>query len=270
MPHRRRPRRPAGSRRALLVPAVALALGSGLLAGCSQAGAAARVPGDHVTRAEAQELADLLHQDRVRGGADFTETAPYAEGALLTLTGTVDFVSGRGRATAVTTYSNGQPTDTRTIWFTDSTLWMGQVPELAQTLTAARLPAAAYVRRPLATNDSNQDTPALIDVAAQLVVRLSAQQADDPRPFESGDYTWQGQRSINGRLAAQYRLASGAQVAVAASDKMLLQYVTPLPGQGFAVTTTLTAHGPRTVDLPPDGQTVDLTAHPQVAAALGM
>jgi hypothetical protein len=49
-----------------------------------------------------------------------------------------------------------------------------------------------------------------------------------------------------------------------------LQYVTPLPGQGFSVTTTLTAHGPRTVDLPPDGQTVDLTAHPQVAAALGM
>jgi hypothetical protein len=59
-------------------------------------------------------------------------------------------------------------------------------------------------------------------------------------------------------------------VAVAASDKTLLQYVTPLPGQGFSVTTTLTAHGPRTVDLPPDDQTVDLTAHPQVATVLGM
>jgi hypothetical protein len=249
---------------------LALGLALALLTGCSGAGAADRTPGDRVTDAEAQVLADLLHQDLVRGGADFTETAPYAEGAVLTLTGTVDFTHGRGHATAVTTYSNGQPTDTRTLWFTDQTLWMGQVPNLAATLGAAGLPAAPYVRRPLATNDANQDTPALIDVAAQLVLRLSAPKADDVRTFESGDYTWQGQRSINGRLASEYRLASGAQVAVAASDKTLLQYVTPLPGQGFSVTTTLTAHGPRTVDLPADDQTVDLTAHPDVANALGM
>jgi hypothetical protein len=257
------------SRPRLLVPTVGLAIA--LLSGCSSGGgAAARTPGDHVTNQEAQVLADLLHQDLVRGGADFTETAPYAEGALLTLKGTVDFAHGRGTATAVTTYANGQPTDTRTIWFTGQTLWMGQVPDLPHILTAAELPAAQYVKRPLATLDSNTATPALIDVAAQLVVRLSAPRADDPRPFETGDYTWQGQRSINGRLAAQYKLASGAQVAVAASDKSLLQYVTPLPGQGFSVTTTLTAHGPRTVQLPPDDQTVDLGAHPQVATALGM
>jgi hypothetical protein len=249
---------------------LALGLVLALLTGCSGASAADRTPGDRVTDAEAQVLADLLHQDLVRGGADFTETAPYAEGAVLTLTGTVDFTHGRGQATAVTTYANGQPTDTRTLWFTDQTLWMGQVPNLAATLGAAGLPAAPYVRRPLATNDANQDTPALIDVAAQLVLRLSAPKADDVRTFESGDYTWQGQRSINGRLAAEYRLASGARVAVAASDKTLLQYVTPLPGQGFSVTTTLTAHGPRTVDLPADDQTVDLTAHPDVANALGM
>lgn len=250
----------------LLAPGLALAL----VAGCSGNSAAPRTLGDHVTSDEAQVLADLLHQDLVRGGADFTETAPYAEGAVLTLTGTVDFVSGRGRATAVTTYSNGQPTDTRSLWFTDQTLWMGQVPDLDRTLATAGLPAAQYVKRPLATNDTNQATPALIDVAAQLVLRLSAQKADDPRGFETGDYTWRGQRSINGRLAAEYRLAGGAQVAVAQSDKTLLQYVTPLPGQGFSVTTTLTAHGPRTVDLPPDDQTVDLSAHPEVATALGM
>jgi hypothetical protein len=258
MPFRRRP--------FLLAPGLALAL----LTGCSGAGAADRTPGSRVTDAEAQVLADLLHQDLVRGGADFTESAPYAEGAVLTLTGTVDFTSGRGHATAVTTYANGQPTDTRTLWFTDQTLWMGQVPNLAATLSAAGLPAAQYVRRPLATDDANQATPALIDVAAQLVLRLSAPKADDVRAFEAGNYTWQGQRSINGRLAAEYRLASGARVAVAASDKTLLQYVTPLPGQGFSVTTTLTAHGPRTVDLPADDQTVDLTAHPDVANALGM
>jgi hypothetical protein len=249
---------------------LALGLALALLTGCSGADAAARAPGDRVTDDEAAVLADLLHQDLVRGGADFTETAPYAEGAVLTLTGTVDFTSGRGRATAVTTYANGQPTDTRTIWFTDQTLWMGQVPNLAATLGAAGLPAAQYVRRPLATNDTTQATPALIDVAAQLVLRLSAPKADEVRTFESGNYTWQGQRSINGRLASEYRLASGAQVAVAASDKTLLRYVTPLPGQDFSVTMTLTAHGPRTVDLPPDDQTVDLTAHPDVANALGM
>lgn len=247
-----------------------MGLALAMLTGCSGNSAAPRTPGDHVTTAEAEVLADLLHQDLVRGGADFTETAPYAEGAVLTLTGTVDFTSGRGRATAVTTYANGQPTDARSLWFTDQTLWMGQVPELATTLAAAGLPPAQYAKRPLATNDSNQATPALIDVAVQLVLRLSAPKADDPRTFTTGDYTWQGQRSINGRLASQYRLASGATVSVAASDKALLQYVTPLPGQGFSVTTTLTEFGPRTVDLPPEDQTVDLTAHPQVAAALGM
>src|SRR5689334_16170817 len=131
-------------RRRLLAPAAGLVLA--LASGCAGTGATDRVPGDHVTDAEAQVLADLLHQDMVRGGADFTETAPYAEGAVLTMTGTVDFTSGRGRATALTTYANGQPTDTRTLWFTGQTLWMGEVPDLAGTLTAAGLPAAQYVR----------------------------------------------------------------------------------------------------------------------------
>ena len=270
MPSLRRPLPPARLPRTLVAGVLGVALGTGALSGCSGGGAAERTPGDHVTNAEARVLADLLHQDLVRGGADFTETAPYAEGAVLTLTGTVDFAHGRGRATAVTTYANGQPTDTRSLWFTDQTLWMGQVPDLPQSLSAAGLPAAQYVQRPLATNDANQDSPTLIDVAAQLVLRLSARKADDAKPFETGDYTWHGQRSINGKLAAEYRLASGATVAVAESDKTLLQYVTPLPGQSFSVTTMLTAHGARSVDLPAANQTVDLAAHPQVASALGM
>ena len=88
---------------------------------------------------------------------------------------------------------------------------MGQVPDLPQTLTAAGLPRRAVRAAPAgSTNDSNQDSPAFIDVAAQLVLRLSAPKSDDPKPFESGDYTWRGQRSINGKLAAEYRLASGA------------------------------------------------------------
>lgn len=251
----------------LLAPVAGLVLA--LAAGCTSTGPADRVPGSPVTADEAKVLAGLLHQDLVQGGADFTETAPYAEGTVLTLTGTVDFTHSRGRAQAVTTYSNGQPTETRTVFFTDSTLWMGDVPTLGQALASAGLPPAQYVRRPLAT-DSSSATPALIDVAAELVLRLSAPKADDPRAFQTDQYTWHGQRSINGRLAAQYTLASGAEVAVAASDKSLLQYVAPLPGQGFSVTITLPAHGPRTIDLPADQQTVDLTAHPQVASALGI
>jgi hypothetical protein len=67
-----------------------------------------------------------------------------------------------------------------------------------------------------------------------------------------------------------YRLASGPTVAVAASDHLLLQYVTPLPDQQFQVTITLSDHGPRTVDLPADADSLDAADHPQIAAQLGV
>src|ERR1700710_1206590 len=127
-----------------LLPALGLVLP--LLAGCSDSGAADRVPGAPVSRTEADALAELLHQDFVRGGATFVESAPYAEGALLTVTGKVDFVRSVGTAEAVTSYGDGRPDDTRTLFFTPDDIWFGKVPGLTDALTAAGLPAASYVR----------------------------------------------------------------------------------------------------------------------------
>jgi hypothetical protein len=246
---------------------LALGLVVALLAGCGDDAARDRVSGDAVTQQEAEVLAELLHADFRRGGADFTETAPYAEGALLTLTGTVDFTRSVGTARAVTNFTDGRPQETRTLFFTPQDIWFGDVPGLPEALTAAALPRATFLRRPLGVDGAS---PQLVDVLAQLVLNLSARTADDPRAFLSGGYTWQGQRSINGHLAAVYHLASGPTVAVSASDQLLLQYVTPLPGQDFQVTITLSDHGARTVQLPADADTLNAADHPEVAAQLGV
>jgi hypothetical protein len=248
---------------------LALGLVLALLAGCGDDAGRDRASGDGVTQDEARVLAELLHADLVHGGADFTETAPYADGALLTLTGTIDFTRSVGTAKAVTTYTDGRPQETRTLFFTPEDIWFGDVPGLNEALAVARLPAAAFVRRPLATSVEGA-SPQLVDVLVQLVLNLSARTGDDPRAFLGGNYTWQGQRSINGHLASVYRLASGPTVAVAASDHLLLQYVTPLPDQQFQVTITLSDHGRRTVDLPADADSLDAADHPQIAAQLGV
>jgi hypothetical protein len=248
---------------------LALGLVLALLAGCGDDAARDRVPGDAVTQQEAQALAELLHADLQHGGADFTETAPYADGALLTLTGKVDFTRSTGTAQAVTSYTDGRPQETRTLFFTRTDIWFGGVPGLPEALAAAGLPAASFVRRPLATSVAGS-SPQLLDVLAQLVLNLSAPSGDDPRAFLDGKYTWQGQRSINGHLASVYRLASGPTVAVAASDHLLLQYVTPLPDQQFQVTITLSDHGAREVDLPADADALHAADHPEIATQLGM
>jgi hypothetical protein len=254
-----------------LLPALGLALGLVItpLAGCSSSDdAAARTPGSHVTAGEAKVLADLLHRNFEKGGATFSETAPYADGAVLTLSGTVDFLNSTGHAEAVTTFDDGRPKDTRTVFFTTKEIWFGGVPGLSQALTGAGLPDAQYVRRPLAAVASNGQAQ-LVDVLAQLVLNLSARSSDDPKSFEKGNYAWQGQRAIDGRLASDYTLNGGAKVAVS-SDKLLLQYVTRLPDQDFAVTITLPQHGRRTIDLPADTATVNAADHPEVAAAVGV
>jgi hypothetical protein len=254
------------SRHRSLLPALGLALA--LLAGCSHAAPAPRPPGDHLTDIEAKTLANLLHHDFEQGGADFVETAPYGEGTLLKLTGSVDFTRSVGRAQAVTSYSDGRPSENRTVFFTTKDIWFGDVPDLSEVLTAEKLPAASYVRRPLAAVSSN-GAPQLVDVLAQLVLNLSARSSDDPRSFEKGNYTWQGQQVIDGKVASVYALAGGSKVAVS-TDKQLMQYVTTLPGQDFAVTITLPAHGRRTIDLPTDAETVSQAEHPEVLQKLGI
>jgi len=247
---------------------LALGLVLALLAGCSDSSGADRNPGDKITRDEADVLAELLHQDFEHGGADFVESAPYGEGAVLTLTGQVDFVRSIGHAQAVTKYSDGRPDDTREVFFTADTIWFGDVPGLSDALAAAGLPDAAYMQRPMAK--SAEGTSSLVDVLTQLVLNLSARGGDDPRAFLNGSYTWQGQRSIDGQLAAVYALSGGKTVAVSTKNKLLLQYVTPLPDQDFQVTITLSKHGERSIQLPTADQTVNAADPPQIAAQVGV
>jgi hypothetical protein len=239
-----------------------------LVAGCSS-GEDERASGDPVSDAEADVLSGLLYRDFQAGGADFVVTAPYAEGAVLTLTGEVDFPRSTGRAQGVTEYADGRPADTRTLFFTGSDIWYGDVPRLPEALAAAGLPEAAYVRRPIAATDGD-GTASLIDVLVQMVPRLSAPAEDDPRSFAENGYTWQGTRSVNGELASVFRTGGGATVTVGADSGLLLQYVTRLPDQQFDVTITLTDHGERAIELPADAETLDATAHPDVAAAVGV
>jgi hypothetical protein len=256
------PRRPGPFR---LVVASAVTVLVMVLTGCSDDEPSERVSGEPVTTEEAAVLAEVLHADFRAGGADFEVSAPFAENAVLTLTGEVDFARGIGRAQAVTDYATGQPDETRTLFFTATDLWQGDVPGLAEALTEAGLPPAGYARRPIATTDAT-GTASLLDVLVQMVTRLSARTADDPRSFES--YTWSGSESVNGQLASVFRSSTGAEIAVAAESELLVQYVTQL--QDFDVTITLADHGEREITLPPDADTVDLAAHPEIAATLGL
>jgi hypothetical protein len=247
----------------LLAPSLLVVLA--LLAGCGDDETIQRVPGDPVSSQEAEVLGQVLYADRQEGGADFEVSAPYTEGAVLTLTGEIDFTRGIGRAQAVTSYADGRPEDTRTLFFTGADLWQGDLPGLAEALEEAGLPPATYVRRPIATGQAD-GTASLLDVLVQMVPRLAARTADDPRSFEG--YTWAGSRSINGELASVFQNRTGTTIAVAADSELLVQYVTEL--QDFPVTITLADHGEREITLPDDGDTVSLTEHPEIAAALGL
>jgi hypothetical protein len=251
--------------RALLVVPV---LTTALLAGCTS-GSSARPIGDAVTSAEATALAELLHRDFQQGGAGFVATAPYGPGAMMTLTGDIDFRHFVGRAQAVTSFGNGRADDTRTVFFTPTDLWVGDVPGLAAALAKAGSPKAAYLRRPLTAPEAAPGMP-LLDVLARMVGDLSSASSDDRRYFLDGRTTWQGQRSIDSRLASMYRLRDGRTVAVATAGDLLLQYGSPMPAQGFTVTVTLSDHGPRSVELPADDTTVAAADQPVIAAAVGL
>lgn len=250
--------------------ALVLALVLALLAGCGSDGAstADRTPGDPITADEADTLAGLLYRNFSQGGADFTVTAPYAENTVLTLTGEIDFRTGTGRAQAVTSYGGDRADDTRTLFFTAADLWYGDVPGLTEALAAAGRPDVSYLRRPISSTQAG-GAASLVDVLVQLVPRLSARAEDDPRSFLERDYTWQGQTSVNGKLAGVYGFGAGTTVAVSAEDRLLLQYKTRLPNQSFDVTITLSDHGPREIDLPGEAETALAADYPQIAAELG-
>ena len=250
--------------RALLL---ALGLALALLPACSSDGDADRRPGDPVTVAEAQTLARLLHRNSQRGGADFVVTAPYSDAAMLTLTGEIDFRRSVGRAQAVTTFSDERPDDTRTLFFTTDQIWFGDVPGLTESLAAAGVPDASYLRRPLTTGEGS---PLLVDVVLEILLNLSARTDDDPQAFRETGYTWEGQRSIDGRLTSVFALHGGRSVAVGASDGLLIQFVTPLPGGTFEVTVTLSDHGARRFAVPAEEETADVADHGELAATFGV
>lgn len=255
-------------RRLLATALVALGVG---LTGCS-GDEADRQPGDPVTREEAEVLAGLLARDAEEGGADVVVTAPFGEDGLLTLTGEVDLAGAAGRARVVTSYGDDRPDDVRTVFFTRDQIWFGDVAGLQEALAAAGLPDVPFVRRPLATGP---DGVPLTDVVVQMVLNLWAEEPDDAGAFLGGAATWEGQRSIDSRLASVYSSEAGWSVAVDDASDLLLQFESALPGPGAdaavgEVTVTLADHGPRTIALPGDEQTLDAQEHPEIAAALGV
>jgi hypothetical protein len=239
-----------------LVP-LALGLAATLVAGCA-ADPGERAPGDPVTREEAGVLADLLQRNHERGGADFVVTAPYRDDVLLTLTGEVDFRHSAARAEAVTSFADDRPDRTLTLVFTAEDVWFAGVPDLP-----------GYLRRPVVTDDG-EGPPRLLDVVVELLMNLTARTADDPEAFLDGDHTWQGQRSIDSRLATVFGLRNGRTIAVGAADDLLLQFGTPLHDGAFDATVTLADHGRRTVELPAEEETVDASDHPEIAEQLGL
>jgi hypothetical protein len=250
----------------VLLPAMGLVVA--LAAGCSGGSSADRAPGDPVTRQDAEALAQLLHRNFTRGGADFVITAPYGEDTVLTLTGAVDFRHETGRAQAVTTFGDGRADDIRTLVFTHEDLWIGDVPGLTGALAESGV-QGTYLHRALTAGDEGV-TPPLVDALLEVLLNLASPTADDPRSFVGAGYTWEGQRSIDSRLTSLFGLEDGRTVAVAASDDLLTQFLTPLAGGEVDVTVTLSQHGPRTVAGPDPEQAAEAADHPEIAAAFGI
>jgi hypothetical protein len=250
--------------RALLL---ALGLALAVLPACSSPEDGDRRAGDPVTAVEAETLARLLHRNLERGGADFVVTAPYSDDAMLTLTGEIDFRRSVGRAQAVTSFGDERADDVRTLFFTADDVWLGDVPGLAESLAEAGVPDATYLRRPVTTAE---ETPLLVDVVVEILLNLSARSDDEPQAFLSGGYRWEGQRSIDSELTSLYALREGRTVAVGASDGLLTQFVTPLPGGSYEVTVTLSDHGPRRLAVPAEEKTADVADHADLAEKLGI
>ena len=258
-------RMPPRARRLLL----AAGLGLALTAGCTSDGGV-RAAGTPVTEDEAAILAALLQRNEQRGGADFVVTAPYGEHELLTLTGTVDFRNDLGRAQAVTSFDDGRPEDIRTLFFTPEEIWVGDVPGLTDALAGRGAPPVSFLRRPVTTESTDGAPPLLVDVLTEVLLNLASRRGDDPRAFLDGDYTWEGQRSIDSRLATLFGAPEGRTVAVDATEDLLTQFVTTVADADFDVTVTLSDHGIRRIDLPAAEETADAAEHADVAALLGI
>jgi hypothetical protein len=131
------------------------------------------------------------------------------------------------------------------------------------------VPGGDYLHRPL-TGGEEDATPPLLDALIEVLLNLSSHTADEPASFLGAGYTWQGQRSIDSRLTSLFGLADGRTVAVAASDDLLTQYITPLADGEIDVTVTLSDHAPRTIAAPTPAETAESADHPDIATAFGV
>lgn len=241
-------------------------LSAGLvMSGCvSEDPNANRVPGAAISTEEAQVLANVLHEDFLAGGAEFSATAPYTPDSVLTMTGTIDFAAHEGTFDALTTFTGEQPDEVRTVYFTADQLVVGNLPGFAEAMSSAGRADALYLRTNL------DPSGRLIDNIVGMVQRLAATEPDDPDNLVQGGYTWQGNAPIDGALVSTYVSGNGATtISVGARDQLLHQLVATPAGANFAVTINLTDHGDKVIDLPPEEQIADASAYPDVASQFG-
>ncbi|MBA3524129.1 MAG: hypothetical protein H0T85_06175 [Geodermatophilaceae bacterium] len=235
-----------------------------LLTGCvDQETAANRASGSAITTAEAQVLADVLYRNLEKGGATVDVSAPISEGALLTMTGTVDFATETGTVETTTTYAAGdQPDESRVLYFSRDRLLVGGIPGLTDAMAAAGRDGVQYLRTDL--------TPAgrFVDNIASMLLNLRAEAADDPDNLIASGTTWLGTIRIDNVLTNTFRTGT-ATVSVGIQDKLLHQYVATPGNSDFEVTMTLTGHGTQEVGFPPEEQIADASAYPEVAAQFG-
>ena len=248
----------------LLLRAVLLLIVTALLglAGCVEESPERQI-GDPITPVEAETLAGLLNRNFTAGGVAFRAVSPYAENTTFTYTGTLDFTTGTGTGTAVTDYNGQQPAESRSLYFSTDEVTFGDVPGLTDAMAAAGVPGVNFMRRQV---QPGQD---LIDTVVALLPRLAAPEPDTAAAYLERDYTYQGQTTIDGQLAALFSFGQ-AQVAVGVTEKLLLQYVTTLPNSAIRIRITLSDHGPQTVEAPPAEETVAATDYPEVATAVGI
>lgn len=241
---------------ALLVAAV-------LLTGCgTEDPNAGRLPGDEITAAEAEVLADVLHRNVEEGGADVAVSVQFAEDALLTMTGSIDFNGRTGTLDTITTYGSGQPDEARTIYFTADRIVIGNIPGLTDAMVAAGRDGVQYLRGDL------DQRGRLVDNVVGMLIRLTAERSDDPDNLIAAGYTWEGAGNIDSVVTNTF--GSGeATISVGVEDELLHQFVAPPAENTFPVRITLSDHGPREIDFPPEEQVADASAYPEVAAQFG-
>lgn len=221
-----------------------------------------RSAGDEITADEAQVLADVLHRNVEKGGADVTVTAQYAEEALLTMTGSIDFTTKTGTLDTTTVFETGQPEEVRTIYFSSDRLVIGNVPGLTDAMSAAGREGVQYLR-----SDLNQQGR-LVDNIVGMLIRLTADEADDPDNLLAAGYTWEGAGRIDSVLTNTFSHGA-ASISIGVEDDLLYQFTAPPPDNTFPVQITLGNHSPHEIAFPPEEQIADAAAYPEIAAQFG-